>query len=135
MAQMHPAWQSSGRGMWLHCVSEAEDIDRTYKYLTYDKSVPLDYWDPTIGTARVALARYRATKFPRKGMVMFNPGRPPAKEISARILIFVFVSTVGGPGVPGTPQAYNLGDLYQRTFTGEDYDILGFDIRGIGETE
>lgn len=68
--------------MWLHCVSEAEHIDRTYKYLTYDKRVPLDYSDPTVGTTKVALARYRATKFPRKGMVMFNPGRSPAKEIS-----------------------------------------------------
>lgn len=68
-------------------------------------------------------------------MVMFNPGRSPAREISAGVLICILFSTVGGPGVPGTPQAYNLGDVYQRTFTGENYDILGFDIRGIGKSE
>lgn len=92
--------------------------------------VPLDYMDPTAGTAKVALARYPATKEPRKGMVMFNPGQ----SCTDRALLVVLYTCIGGPGVPGTPLAHTLGPLYQRTYTGEDYDILGFDIRGVGDT-
>lgn len=38
--------------------------------------VPLDYIDSDAGTAQIALARYRATSSPRKGMVLINPGGP-----------------------------------------------------------
>lgn len=39
-------------------------------------SVPLDYFNASAGTAKIALTRYKATKSPKKGMVMWNPGGP-----------------------------------------------------------
>ncbi|KAA1467695.1 alpha/beta-hydrolase [Dentipellis sp. KUC8613] len=76
--------------------------------------VPLNYFNASAGTAKIALSRYKATKGPSKGSVFVNPG---------------------GPGIPGTPLAYRIGPRIQRIATGEDYDIVGFDPRGIGKTE
>ncbi|KAF8579923.1 alpha/beta-hydrolase [Ramaria rubella] len=75
--------------------------------------VPLDYLNTSVGIAKVALGRYKATKKPRKGMVLFNPG---------------------GPGGRGKPVA-TLRGPYMQSFIGTDYDFVGFDPRGIGETE
>lgn len=36
--------------------------------------VPLDYFDGSAGVAKVALGRYNATRSPRKGIVLMNPG-------------------------------------------------------------
>ncbi|KAJ7463036.1 hypothetical protein FB451DRAFT_1266699 [Mycena latifolia] len=71
--------------------------------------VPKDYFDPSTGTASIAIARFKATKFPKKGTVFLNPG---------------------GPGGSGTRLANQ--DL-ARTI-GEDWDLLGFDPRGINKT-
>ncbi|KAJ7477355.1 hypothetical protein FB451DRAFT_1242275 [Mycena latifolia] len=71
--------------------------------------VPKDYFDPSAGTASIAIARFKATKFPKKGIVFLNPG---------------------GPGGSGTRLANQ--DL-ARTI-GEDWDLLGFDPRGINKT-
>ncbi|KAI0827447.1 TAP-like protein-domain-containing protein [Trametes gibbosa] len=72
--------------------------------------VPLDYLNETAGVAQIALARYKATTSNRKGTVLFNPG---------------------GPGGRGKRLA---SPDFQR-LVGEDYDIVGFDPRGIGETK
>lgn len=37
-------------------------------------SVPLDYFNQSKGTSTIALGRYKATKFPKKGTVFLNPG-------------------------------------------------------------
>jgi hypothetical protein len=37
-------------------------------------SVPKDYFDAAAGTASVAIAVFKATKFPKKGTVFLNPG-------------------------------------------------------------
>ncbi|KAJ7484005.1 hypothetical protein B0H11DRAFT_1196196 [Mycena galericulata] len=71
--------------------------------------VPKDYFDSSAGTASIAIARFKATKLPRKGTVFMNPGGP------------------GGSGTRlATPEFANL--------IGEDWDILGFDPRGINRT-
>ncbi|KAF8517932.1 hypothetical protein BU17DRAFT_76229 [Hysterangium stoloniferum] len=74
---------------------------------------PLDYLNASAGVAKVALGRYKATTGPRKGMVMYNPG---------------------GPGGRGKPAATRRGPTFQALI-GTDYDFVGFDPRGIGETE
>ncbi|KAK7002424.1 hypothetical protein R3P38DRAFT_1733804 [Favolaschia claudopus] len=72
--------------------------------------VPKDYFNPEAGTASVAISVYKATKLPKKGTVFLNPG---------------------GPGGSGTrlaaPEFANL--------IGDDWDLLGFDPRGINKTE
>ncbi|KAI0325007.1 alpha/beta-hydrolase [Cubamyces sp. BRFM 1775] len=75
--------------------------------------VPLDYFDPSAGTAKIALGRYNATGASRKGIVVLNPG---------------------GPGGTGKRLATATGPQFQDTL-GEEYDMIGFDPRGIGETE
>ncbi|OCH85906.1 hypothetical protein OBBRIDRAFT_797713 [Obba rivulosa] len=74
--------------------------------------VPLDYFDHSAGVAKIALGRYNATSMPRKGIVLINPG---------------------GPGAPGKPHGTIRGRLLQQLI-GPEYDIVGFDPRGIGET-
>ena len=44
--------------------------------LTMPASVPLDHFNASAGTARIALARYRAPAKSRKGIVLVNPGGP-----------------------------------------------------------
>ncbi|KAJ7226696.1 hypothetical protein GGX14DRAFT_626760 [Mycena pura] len=71
--------------------------------------VPKDYFDPSAGTASIAIARFKATKQPRKGTVFLNPG---------------------GPGGSGTRLAtQQLADII-----GHDWDLMGFDPRGINRT-
>lgn len=38
--------------------------------------MPLDYYDPEAGLAKIALGRYNATSGSRKGMIVLNPGMP-----------------------------------------------------------
>ncbi|KZO93920.1 hypothetical protein CALVIDRAFT_539573 [Calocera viscosa TUFC12733] len=76
--------------------------------------VPTDYFNETAGVTKIALGRYKAKRGPRHGMVLVNPG---------------------GPGGPGKPLATVTGSLLHTAVVGETYDIVGFDPRGIGETE
>ncbi|KIJ54045.1 hypothetical protein M422DRAFT_775291 [Sphaerobolus stellatus SS14] len=74
---------------------------------TYD--VPLDYADPNVGTTTIALTRVLATKQPRLGTLFINPGGP------------------GGSGV-SFAQGRALSSV---AFTNGQYDLLGWDPRGI----
>lgn len=76
--------------------------------------VPKDYFDPSAGTAQIALARYKATNGPKRGSIMLNPGGP------------------GGSGKKFL--ASRFGGQLLAGMLGEDYDLIGFDPRGIGET-
>ncbi|KAJ7458948.1 hypothetical protein FB451DRAFT_1563798 [Mycena latifolia] len=71
--------------------------------------VPKDYFDENAGTASIAVARFKATKLPKKGTVFLNPG---------------------GPGGAGT----TLASEWMTEIIGDDWDLLGFDPRGIGKT-
>ncbi|KAI0634191.1 TAP-like protein-domain-containing protein [Trametes polyzona] len=76
--------------------------------------VPLDYTNSSAGVAKIALGRYNATSAKgRKGIVFVNPG---------------------GPGAPGVSLATEAGPSLQQII-GDEYDIIGFDPRGIGKTE
>ncbi|KAJ7687836.1 Alpha/Beta hydrolase protein [Mycena rosella] len=71
--------------------------------------VPKDYFDANAGTASIAIARLKATKSPKKGTVFMNPG---------------------GPGGSGT----RLATQQFADIIGHDWDLLGFDPRGINKT-
>ncbi|CAE7135424.1 unnamed protein product, partial [Rhizoctonia solani] len=75
--------------------------------------VPLDYFDPSAGTATIALAKYKADPELRRGSVFVNPG---------------------GPGAPGKLLVTKLGDSLATSKIGGHFDIVAFDPRGIGET-
>ncbi|KAF9075654.1 Alpha/Beta hydrolase protein [Rhodocollybia butyracea] len=72
---------------------------------------PEDYLDSS-GNASIALAIYRAKQQPRKGSVFLNPG---------------------GPGAPGTHLTLNTGRSFAKLI-GDDWDLIGFDPRGVGQT-
>ncbi|EJT96862.1 hypothetical protein DACRYDRAFT_102606 [Dacryopinax primogenitus] len=74
--------------------------------------VPTDYFNASAGVTRVALGRVKARR-ERQGIVLVNPG---------------------GPGGSGKQLAVQGGSSLQAAVTGETYDIVGFDPRGIGET-
>ncbi|PVG01811.1 alpha/beta-hydrolase [Serendipita vermifera] len=78
--------------------------------------VPLDYHDDSAGKAAIALIRYPAT-IPRnssdyKGPILFNPG---------------------GPGGSGVGLISSWGPKFQKIL-GPEFDIVGFDPRGVGRT-
>ncbi|KAI9056407.1 alpha/beta-hydrolase [Trametes sanguinea] len=94
---------------WSPCTGEGEVEGAECGYAV----VPLDYTDRDVGVAKIALGRYKSTSGNRKGSVFLNPG---------------------GPGSPGKWLATQMGP-YVQMLLGEDYDVIGFDPRGIGETE
>ncbi|KAJ7490993.1 Alpha/Beta hydrolase protein [Mycena latifolia] len=73
--------------------------------------VPLDYSSSAAGTASIAITRYPAncTKSEYRGPILLNPGGP------------------GGSGVDYVVQAGQSA----ATILGEQYDIVGFDPRGV----
>ncbi|KAJ7596408.1 Alpha/Beta hydrolase protein [Mycena floridula] len=75
-------------------------------------TVPKDYFNSEAGTAKIAFARYNATKLPKKGSVFLNPG---------------------GPGGAGMRLATFLGPKI-AALVGPQWDLIGFDPRGIGMT-
>ncbi|KAF8586360.1 hypothetical protein K439DRAFT_1659729 [Ramaria rubella] len=76
-------------------------------------SVPLDYHNLSIGTANLALARYRATNTTgRLGTIFTNPG---------------------GPGGSGVNYIYRAGPRISGVVDGR-YDIISWDPRGINGT-
>lgn len=79
-------------------------------------AVPLDYSDPHGPQAAVALVK-KPSKIPLghdgyRGPVLFNPG---------------------GPGGSGVDMVKGRGEQFAKII-GDDYDIIGFDPRGIGRT-
>ncbi|KDN50221.1 hypothetical protein RSAG8_01557, partial [Rhizoctonia solani AG-8 WAC10335] len=76
-------------------------------------SVPLDYFDASAGTATIALGKYKAQSGPKKGTVFLG---------------------AGGPGDLGQLLAMDAGEFFSTMRVGTDYDIIGFDHRGMGST-
>ncbi|KAI0827448.1 TAP-like protein-domain-containing protein [Trametes gibbosa] len=98
-----------GQIQWSNCTGEGVVPGAECGYAI----VPLDYFNTSAGVAKIALGRYNATSPKRKGIVLVNPG---------------------GPGAPGVGLATENGPDLQQV-VGEEYDIIGFDPRGIGQTE
>ncbi|KAH8114404.1 TAP-like protein-domain-containing protein [Phellopilus nigrolimitatus] len=73
--------------------------------------VPLDYAEPSVGHAAIAIVKYPSMVLPgegNRGPILFNPGGP------------------GGSGVQTIlTSAQNFRDIL-----GDDYDLIGFDPRG-----
>ncbi|PVF98203.1 alpha/beta-hydrolase [Serendipita vermifera] len=78
--------------------------------------VPLDYHDAEAGKAALAMIKYPAKTDRKneayKGPILFNPG---------------------GPGASGVGIVLNWGNRF-KDIVGEDFDLIGFDPRGIGRT-
>ncbi|KAF7345712.1 hypothetical protein MVEN_01591200 [Mycena venus] len=70
--------------------------------------VPKDHFDPSVGTASISIARVKATR-PKKGTLFLNPGGP------------------GNSGTSGASPGF-------AAWLGNEWDILGFDPRGIHRT-
>ncbi|KAK7455855.1 hypothetical protein VKT23_010892 [Stygiomarasmius scandens] len=97
-----------GSVIWGPCVPAVSNLDCGIIV------VPKDYFDPTVGNAIIALAKWKATKSPKKGSIFLNPG---------------------GPGGAGTMMVSTKerGEAMTKLL-GDDYDLIGFDPRGIGNT-
>jgi pimeloyl-ACP methyl ester carboxylesterase len=76
-------------------------------------SVPLDHFGSRGTVIDIAVNRFPATSGQSNGALLTNPG---------------------GPGVPGLWLARNMSQMYAGTVLAEDYDIIGFDPRGVGES-
>ncbi|CAE6452835.1 unnamed protein product [Rhizoctonia solani] len=75
--------------------------------------VPLDYFDPSAGTAIIPLAKHKADPNLHQGSVFVSPG---------------------APGAPGKVLVTKLGDSMATSIFGGHFDIVAFDPRGVGET-
>lgn len=76
-------------------------------------TVPLDYDEPDGASIELAVLRVPATGDDRIGSVVVNPG---------------------GPGVPATSFAPILAAVWTESPVVEQFDIVGFDPRGVGES-
>jgi len=76
-------------------------------------SVPLDHFGSQGTVIDIAVNRFPATSGQSKGALLTNPG---------------------GPGGPGLSFARDMSQIYADIALAEDYDIIGFDPRGIGES-
>lgn len=74
--------------------------------------VPVDYHNPHSARFNLSLIRLKATQHPSKGPLFVNPG---------------------GPGGSGVQLVLRAGDVLSKSVDGH-YDIIGFDPRGMGES-
>ena len=71
--------------------------------------MPLDYMDTTSdATLELQLVKLSASKQPKRGSILFNPG---------------------GPGAVGRDLIAGIDGAPLRIVTGEAYDLIGFDPR------
>ncbi|KAJ3251367.1 hypothetical protein HDU77_005951 [Chytriomyces hyalinus] len=99
----------SGTIEWSRCNPNNASLVHECAYI----KAPLDHANPnTTSTISIALARYKATVSPRLGAILINPG---------------------GPGGSGKGFALAAGEAIS-ILTGGQYDIIGFDPRGTGES-
>ena len=76
-------------------------------------SVPLDHFGSRGTVIDIAVNRFPATSGQSNGALLTNPG---------------------GPGILGLSWARGMSLVYAGTALAEDYDIIGFDPRGVGES-
>ena len=83
-------------------------------YECTDLAVPIDYTDINVGTFQISVLRFSAQdQANRLGSLIVNPG---------------------GPGASGVDYAYNAEYIFSPDVT-DRYDIVGFDPRGVSESE
>ena len=95
--------------VWGECVSEGAIEGEQCATV----SVPLDHFGSRGTVIDIAVNRFPATSGQSNGALLTNPG---------------------GPGGPGLSFARAMSQIYAGTALAEDYDIIGFDPRGIGES-
>jgi pimeloyl-ACP methyl ester carboxylesterase len=91
--------------VWAPCPASLEDLQCATLV------VPLNYNKPTGTKIRLAVSRAVHTSSDYKGVMLVNPG---------------------GPGAPGTGMPYL--QQYVPNHTGEKYDWIGWDPRGVGSS-
>ena len=101
-----PTWYSHQRLDWKRCAN-VQDVELRCATI----KVPLDYRKPNGRTLDLAISRM-PTSVPAKhrGILLFNPG---------------------GPGEPGLGMPVGMRDELPKNVT-EQFDLIGFDPRGIG---
>ena len=96
---------------------EQQRLDWSQCYDYFDCAelrVPIDYQDISVGTFRLSVLRANANNQDRRlGSIVINPG---------------------GPGGSGVDYAYAAEYVFSPDIT-DRYDIVGFDPRGVGESE
>lgn len=97
---------------WTDCTDEATGTAFQCATVT----VPLDYADPQGRTITVALKKLPSTSHSPRGSVFLNPGGPGGSGISL---------------IEAQAELYKTGDLSEVL---ENYDVIGFDPRGIGQS-
>jgi pimeloyl-ACP methyl ester carboxylesterase len=86
---------------WFDCT---EDIQCGYVW------TPTDYNDLDLGMTYIAIVRQPATGDDPQGSLLVNPG---------------------GPGASGVDLVFNAGNFITTEDVREDYDLIGFDPRGV----
>ncbi|KAJ7152394.1 Alpha/Beta hydrolase protein [Mycena filopes] len=107
---------------WVQCYSIyqcsrlivrlAHRMDALYSIIRFVFQVPLDYSDPSVGTAALAVIRFPAANVSKAaygGPILFNPG---------------------GPGGSGVDTLIQTGPEFHLVL-GDQYDIVSFDPRGV----
>ena len=97
---------------WTNCTDNATGT--AFKCATV--TVPLDYDNPQGKTITVALKKLPATTPSPRGSVFLNPGGPGVSGISA---------------IEYQAELYKTGDLSEVL---ANYDVIGFDPRGVGQS-
>ena len=97
---------------WTDCTDDATGTAFQCATVT----VPLDYDDPQGQTITVALKKLPSTSSSPRGSVFLNPGGPGGSGISL---------------IESQAELYKSGDLSEVL---TNYDVIGFDPRGVGQS-
>ena len=97
---------------WTDCTDDATGTAFQCATVT----VPLDYDDPQVQTITVALKKLPSTSSSPRGSVFLNPGGPGGSGISL---------------IESQAELYKSGDLSEVL---ANYDVIGFDPRGVGQS-
>ena len=97
---------------WTDCTDDATGTAFQCATVT----VPLDYDNPQGQTITVALKKLSSTSSSPRGSVFLNPGGPGGSGISA---------------IESQAELYKSGDLSEVL---ANYDVIGFDPRGVGQS-
>lgn len=79
-------------------------------------TVPIDYHDPSVGTANIAMVRVKSSRVDPKGTIFLNPGGP------------------GGSGTKLLLDFLESPDFYPAMKLLADYHLIGLDPRGVGKS-